>query len=43
MNAVRSNNVSLKYQRSKSSGCKDMGTTKIEFATRSQSVSSNDT
>ena len=31
MNAVRSNNVSLKYQRFTSSGYKVIGFTKIEF------------
>ena len=31
MNALRSRNVSLKYQRFTSSGCKDIGITKIEF------------
>ena len=36
MNAVRSYNVSLKYQRSTSSGCKDIGITKIEFVTKTQ-------
>ena len=34
MNAVRSYNISLKYQRSTSSGCKDIGITKIEFLCR---------
>ena len=34
MNAVRSNNVSLKYQRFTSSGCKDIRITKIEFVQR---------
>jgi len=37
MNAVRSNNVSLKYQRFTSSGCKDKRITKIEFVTKTQS------
>ena len=36
MNAVRSYNISLKYQRSTSSGCKDIGITKIEFVTKTQ-------
>ena len=31
MNAVRSSNVSLKYQRCTSSGCKEIRITKIEF------------
>ena len=39
MNAVRSYNVSLKYQRSTSSGCKDIGITKIEFVTKTQFLS----
>ena len=37
MNAVRLNNVSLKYQRFISSGCKDIGITKIEFVQRFKS------
>ena len=36
MNAVRSNNVSLKYQRFTSSGYKVIGFTKIEFVAKSQ-------
>ena len=36
MNAVRSYNVSLKYQRATSSGCKDIGITKVEFVTKTQ-------
>ena len=36
MNAIRSNNVSLKYQRFKSSGCKDIGFTKTEFVAKTQ-------
>ena len=36
MNAVRSNNVSLKYQRFTSSGYKVKGFTKIEFVAKSQ-------
>ena len=39
MNAVRSYNVSLKYQRSTSSGCKDIGITKIEFVAKTQFLS----
>ena len=31
MNSVRSNKLSLKYQRFTSSGCKDIGTIKSEF------------
>ena len=31
MKAIRSNNVSLKYQKFTSSGCKDIGFTKTEF------------
>ena len=40
MNAVRSNNVSLKYQRFTSSGYKVIGFTKIEFMAKSQFLSS---
>ena len=36
MNAARSYNVSLKYQMSTSSGCKDIGITKIEFVKKTQ-------
>ena len=36
MNAVRSNNVSLKYQRFTSSDCKDIIITKIEFVAKTQ-------
>ena len=36
MNSVRSNNVSLKYQRFTSSGCKDIGFTKTEFVAKTQ-------
>ena len=36
MNYVRSNNVSLKYQRFTSSGYKVIGFTKIEFVAKSQ-------
>ena len=36
MNAIRSNNVSLKYQRFTSSGYKVIGFTKIEFVAKSQ-------
>ena len=36
MNAVRSNNVSLKYQRFTSSDCKDIMITKIEFVAKTQ-------
>ena len=36
MNAVRSNNVSLKYQRFTSSACKDIGFTKTEFVAKTQ-------
>ena len=36
MHAVRSYNVSLKYQRFTSSGCKDIGITKIEFVAKTQ-------
>ena len=36
MNAIRSNNVSLKYQRFTSSGCKDIGFTKTEFVAKTQ-------
>ena len=34
MNAIRSNNVSLKYQRFSSYGCKDIGFTKTEFVAK---------
>ena len=36
MNAVRSSNVSLKYQRFMSSGCEDKWITKIEFVAKTQ-------
>ena len=36
MNAVRPNNVSLKYQRFTSSGCKYLRITKIEFVAKTQ-------
>ena len=36
MNAIRSNNVSMKYQRFTSSGCKDTGFTKTEFVAKTQ-------
>ena len=36
MNAVRSNNMSLKYQRFTSSGCKDIRITKIKFVAKTQ-------
>ena len=36
MNAVRSNNVSLKYQRPTPSGCKDIGIRKFEFVAKTQ-------
>ena len=39
MNAVRSNNVSLKYQWFTSSGYKVIGFTKIEFVAKSQFLS----
>ena len=39
MNAVRSNNVSLKYIRFTSSGYKVIGFTKIEFVAKSQFLS----
>ena len=39
MNAVRLNNVSLKYQRFTSSGYKVIGLTKIEFVAKSQFLS----
>ena len=36
MNSVRSNNLSLKYQRFKSSDCKDVRIRKFEFVTKNQ-------
>ena len=36
MNSVRSNNVSLKYQRPTPSGCKDIGIRKFEFVAKTQ-------
>ena len=36
MNAVRSYTVSLKYQRFTTSGCRDIGITKIEFVAKTQ-------
>ena len=36
MNAIRSNNVSLKYQRLTPLGCKDIGFTKTEFVAKTQ-------
>ena len=39
MNAVRSNNLYLKYQRFTSSGCKDIGFTKIELVAKTQFLS----
>ena len=36
MNSVRSNNVSLKYQRPTLSGCKDIGIGKFEFVAKTQ-------
>jgi len=36
MNAIRANNVSLKYQRFTTKGCKDIGFTKTEFAAKTQ-------
>ena len=36
MNSVRLSNVSLKYQRFTSSGCKDIGVTKTEFVAKTQ-------
>ena len=39
MNAIRSNNVSLKYQRFTSSGGKDIGFTKTEFVAKTQFLS----
>ena len=41
MNAVRSNYVSLKYQRFTSSGYKVIGFTKIEFVAKSQFLCSD--
>ena len=39
MNAIRSNNVSLKYQRLTPLGCKDIGFTKTEFVAKTQFLS----
>ena len=36
MNSVRSNNLSLKYQRVTPSGCKDIGIRKFEFVVKTQ-------
>ena len=36
MNSVRSNSVSLKYQRPTPSGCKDIGVRKFEFVAKTQ-------
>ena len=36
MNAIGSNNVSLKYQRFTSEGCKDIGFAKTEFVAQTQ-------
>ena len=36
MNSVRSNNLSLKYQRLETSGCKDIGMRKFEFVAKTQ-------
>ena len=36
MNAIRSNNVILKYQRSTTLGCKDIEIRKSEFVAKSQ-------
>ena len=36
MNSVRSNNLSLKYQRFTPSGCKDIGIIKFEFVAKTQ-------
>ena len=36
MNAIRSNNVSLKYQRFTSKGYRDIGVTKTEFVAKTQ-------
>ena len=40
MNAVRSNNVSLKYQRFTSLGCEDIEIRKLEFVVKTQFLSS---
>ena len=34
MYSVKSNNLSLKYERSTPSGCKDMGIKKLEFVAK---------
>ena len=36
MNYVRSNNLSLKYHKFTSSGCKDIGIRKFEFVAKTQ-------
>jgi len=43
MNAVRSNNVSLKYQRFTSSGCEDIRITKIDLWQRLNSFNRSKT
>ena len=36
MNSDRSNNLSLKYQRLETSGCKNIGVRKFEFVAKTQ-------
>ena len=38
MNSVKSNRLSLKYERFKTSGCKDLGIRKFEFVTKINSL-----
>ena len=42
MNSVRSDNLSLKYQRFILSGCKDIGIRKLEYGAKAQSPLSGD-
>ena len=43
MNSVRSNNVSLKYQRFEPSGCKDIGFENFEFVAKTKFLYSKHT
>ena len=36
MNSIRSNNLSLKYEKFTSPGCKDIGTQRYEFVAKTQ-------
>ena len=42
INSGRSNSLSLKYQRFKPSGCKDIGVNKFKFVAKTQFLSLND-